>query len=237
MSGVPTLSLPEFEGPLDLLLALIERGRLPITCVSLAAVADQYLAAVRAMPAPDPELLVRFLVVAGRLLVIKSRALLPAPESDDAVEEDGAEALERRLAEYALIRAAAQRLGELEERGWRAYPPAARPLPERSVPLKGQLDPAVLVGVLRRIAPPAASRAAEAFGRARARVEDRLAGLRAALAARGKVVLESEALGGTVDEVIATLLAALELVRWGEAEIGQREAFGPIHLWRRERAE
>ena len=72
-----TFQLPAFEGPLDLLLRLIEREELDITEIALAQVADQYLAHVRAMEQPDPDSLSSFLVLAARLLLIKSRVLLP----------------------------------------------------------------------------------------------------------------------------------------------------------------
>ncbi len=74
-----TFQLPAFEGPLDLLLKLIEREELDITEIALAQVADQYLAHIRALEAPDPNALSAFLVMAARLLLIKSRALLPRP--------------------------------------------------------------------------------------------------------------------------------------------------------------
>src|SRR4249920_701495 len=68
-----TFQLPAFEGPLDLLPKLIEREELDITEIALAQVADQYLAHVRALDAPDPNALSAFLVLAARLLLIKSR--------------------------------------------------------------------------------------------------------------------------------------------------------------------
>jgi segregation and condensation protein A len=101
---VYTITLPSFEGPLDLLLRLIERAELDITTIALARVADQYLAHVRAMDEPDPESLAEFVSMAARLLLIKSRALLPRPASGvraGAADEDAdAEALARLLREY-----------------------------------------------------------------------------------------------------------------------------------------
>src|ERR1700730_10835415 len=85
------LHLESFAGPLELLLLLIEQRRLPITQVSLAQVADQYLAQVHALPALDADLLADFLVIAGKLLLLKSRALLLTEEPDPEVEEVGSE--------------------------------------------------------------------------------------------------------------------------------------------------
>src|SRR6202048_2142486 len=121
------LHLESFDGPLELLLLLIEQRRLPITQVSLAQVADQYLAQVHAQPAIDPNLLADFLVIGGKLLLLKSRALLlndePAPEVEEVASD-----LAERLATYRVFRAAAELLRELEQRGERMYPTSREPL-------------------------------------------------------------------------------------------------------------
>jgi len=79
-SSTYRVTLDVFEGPLDLLLRLIERQELDITKVSLAAVAGQYLAHVARLQEVSAANLAGFLVVAAKLLLIKSRALLPRPE-------------------------------------------------------------------------------------------------------------------------------------------------------------
>ena len=71
------IEVPAFSGPLDLLLHLIERNELDITSISLTAVTEQYLAQIEQFKADRMELLVDFLIIGARLLVIKSRALLP----------------------------------------------------------------------------------------------------------------------------------------------------------------
>lgn len=102
--------LEQFEGPLDLLLSLIEKEKLDITQVSLAQVADQYLAFIEQEESLTLENLSSFLSIAARLILIKSRALLPILEwSDD--EEEAMEDLERHLKEYQRFREAAGNLG------------------------------------------------------------------------------------------------------------------------------
>lgn len=88
--------LEQFEGPLDLLLQLIEEEKLPITQVSLAQVADQFLQYLHGVEERHPEELADFLVVAAKLVLIKSRALLPIAVDDD---EDGIN-LEEQLKIY-----------------------------------------------------------------------------------------------------------------------------------------
>ncbi len=101
--------LEKFEGPLDLLLSLIEKEKLDITQVSLAQVADQYLGYIREEEATTLENLAAFLTIAARLILIKSRALLPVLSFSDE-EEEAMEDLEHRLKAYQLFRSAAKNL-------------------------------------------------------------------------------------------------------------------------------
>lgn len=104
--------LEKFEGPLDLLLSLIEKEKLDITQVSLAQVADQYLNYIREEESISLENLSAFLAIAARLILIKSRALLPVLDFSDE-EEEAMEDLEYRLKAYQLFREASQQLGKM----------------------------------------------------------------------------------------------------------------------------
>ncbi len=108
-----TISLPTFAGPLDVLLRLIERAELDITTIALAHVADQYLVYVRTLEAVDPQGIADFVSMAARLLLIKSRALLPRPADqsrDGAGVDSDAEALAQQLREYQRYKQAASLL-------------------------------------------------------------------------------------------------------------------------------
>ena len=94
-----TVQIPVYEGPLDLLLQLIEHAELDITAVSLAEVTDQYLAHIHAMQVPADEISA-FLVVAAKLLQIKSEALLPRPPVHEGGEANLGEALAQQLRIY-----------------------------------------------------------------------------------------------------------------------------------------
>lgn len=94
-----TVTIPVYEGPLDLLLQLIERAELDITAVALAQVTDQFLAYIHQMQVPADEISA-FLVIASRLVQIKSEALLPRPPVREQGEEDPGEALARQLRIY-----------------------------------------------------------------------------------------------------------------------------------------
>lgn len=121
-----TVRVPVYEGPLDLLLQLIERAELDITAVALAQVTDQYLAYIHAMLVPAGEISA-FLVVAARLLQIKSEALLPRPPVREAGEEDLGEALARQLVIYKRFKEIANLLLERQEKGLRTYLRVAPP--------------------------------------------------------------------------------------------------------------
>ncbi len=102
------LRLPSYEGPLDVLLRLIEAQQLPISNVSLMAVLDQFLAYIASRSAPEPGEIAEFAAIAGRLTVLKSRELLPRPAP--VGEDDEPSDLVRQLEEYRAIKLAAARL-------------------------------------------------------------------------------------------------------------------------------
>ncbi len=87
----------KFEGPLDLLLGLIEKQELDITEVSLSKIADEYVSHIKGLENVRPEMLADFLVVASKLLLIKSRALLPYLQQE---EEEDIEEFEKQLKMY-----------------------------------------------------------------------------------------------------------------------------------------
>src|SRR3989344_48379 len=113
-----------FEGPLDLLLDLIEREKLPINEISLAKVTDDFLAHIRGLEIINQETLADFLVVAAELMLIKSRSLLPQLELSSE-EEESADDLARRLAEYQRLKELAKLLGGLDRRQMHIYSRAA----------------------------------------------------------------------------------------------------------------
>lgn len=127
-SEIYTVSLPVYEGPLDLLLDLIERAELDITSVALAQVTDQYLVYVRSMQGGiSPEEISSFLVIAAKLIQIKSEALLPRPPAREAGEEDPGESLARQLRLYKRFKEIAAWLEEREAQRQHTYLRVAPP--------------------------------------------------------------------------------------------------------------
>ncbi|MBO9360609.1 MAG: segregation/condensation protein A [Thermoflexus sp.] len=142
---LPPVRLPVFEGPLDLLLYLIERNDLDITQVSLAQIAEQYLEYVAILQALTLDQLAEYLVIAAKLLYIKSSLLLPRPPEPDAVEEDAGEALVEQLKAYRLFRELARRLQARE--GFTTYGRTAPP--PRLEPAGTGLEGIILEDLLR----------------------------------------------------------------------------------------
>lgn len=116
-----TVVTPVYEGPLDLLLQLIERAELDITTLALAQVTDQYLEHIHTLSNLLAEQVSSFLVVAARLLQIKSEALLPRPPTREAGEEDPGLSLARQLLAYKRYRQIADLLAAREVAGLRTY--------------------------------------------------------------------------------------------------------------------
>jgi segregation and condensation protein A len=222
------LHLETFDGPLELLLMLIEQRRLPITQVSLAQVADQYLAHVHAQDTLDAELLADFLVIGGKLLLLKSKALLLTEEPDQEAEEVASD-LADRLATYRVFRAAAEVLRELEQRGDRMYATQREPaLATGPAPLS-PIRPEALLTIWRRLVEEPQPSQIELPGIVRASVDESRARILDAVRSFGSVSFRAMA-GTTVDEVIAAFLAILELFRRGLLNIEQPQAFGDLIL-------
>lgn len=114
-----------FEGPFDLLLQLIEDEELEITQVSLAEVTDQYLGHVKELSRENLPEISDYLVIAARLVLIKSRALLPTEIAEDEEPDD----LAAQLAEYKRFKQAAAAFGERIDSGLRSYGKAPDKLP------------------------------------------------------------------------------------------------------------
>ena len=222
------LHLETFDGPLELLLLLIEQRRLQITSVSLAQVADQYMAQVHAQPALDPELLADFLVIGGKLLLLKSRALLLTEEADAEAEEIASD-LAERLATYRVFRAAAEVLRELEQRGERMYPTLREPSVTTAPAPLAPISPDALLAAMRRYATEPAPTQVDLPGISRVSVDERRAHILDALRAAPSVSFR-EVAGDTIDQVVATFLAILELFRRGMIHIEQPTPFGDLLL-------
>jgi len=228
------VQLAVFEGPLDLLLQLIERREMDITTVSLAAVTDQYLEHIRLLDAErlDAAAMADFLVVAAKLLYIKSQVLLPRPpEPLSPGEEDPGEALARQLREYKRFKQVAEGLRAREEAGLRSYPRVAPPPRiETGFRLEGvalaDLLAAVQEALARLPSPPDAESAVPGFT---VSIDDKIADIARQTAGQRQVRFRELMRAATSRvEVIVTFLALLELIRLRQVTVAQEALFGDI---------
>jgi len=135
------ISTPDYEGPLDLLLDLIEKAELDITRLALAQVTDQYLDYLKLLEERNPAQVSAFLVIAARLVFIKSSALLPpSPIADSSSEiEDTGEQLAQMLILYRKFKRVGLWLDERQSSGQRSYLRLSIPVlrPEVKLDLSG----------------------------------------------------------------------------------------------------
>lgn len=224
------IKLEKFEGPLDLLLRLIERDELDITEVSLARVTDQYIAHLERLPELSPEELADFLVVAAKLLLIKSRMLLPLLQWE---EEDDEGELERRLKMYREYVEAGRKMQELigAERFTfvREKPPVAA---AGFVPPKDMTGDklAVLFGqILSRLEPVV--KTPEAVMERTVSIHEKIGHIKNFIGKHAKLsfrkLLEK---AETRNEIVVSFLALLELIKQKHVGVSQEANFEEIHL-------
>jgi segregation and condensation protein A len=229
------LDLDAFEGPFDLLLALILKEELDLRDVDLAGIVTAFLERLAEREELDLEACGEFLVLIAALLELKARALFPDEEAEFAEldPEEAAEELARRLAEYRRAKEAAIWLRDrLASEGDRFFRLGPAPLaPKVETPLAPQ-DPEGLARVLRLLAedPPAVSLSHMALRFPP--VSQFLERFRSLLRRRTKFDFETEVAEMTRLEQASAFLALLELRRAGELSIEQAAPFGPIRAGR-----
>lgn len=234
MSEEYQVHLSIFEGPLDLLLHLVEREELDITKVALAQVTDQYLAHLSELERRQVKELADFLVVAAKLLLIKSLALLPRPPTLAPEVEDVGDELVRQLQAYKRFKEIAVLLHEREEKGLHGYvriapPPRLEPQFDLGDVSLSDLLAAVQEALEAVPAPPVGEVVAPivvTIDEQIARIEDHLTRRRQV---RFRDVLSEVS---TRVEIIVTLLALLELIKQDRALVRQEEPFGEIVIER-----
>jgi segregation and condensation protein A len=243
------LRLPAYEGPLDLLLELIESHKLDISELSLAQVADQYLNQVAAMSPPDGDIsseradaLAAFISIGGRLVLLKARQLLPAthelPEDEESAN-DARELVEMARA-YKMYRDGIAQLDQRDRDQLRSYTPIGAPPIDQSLPV-GMSD-SLTLEMLARIAQEVLDRAAEreaqeniahdaAIERQRITVRERAADLRARLMSGHIISFRSWiAAAESRLELIVSFMAVLELHKSLAIEFEQDDDFSDIQI-------
>ena len=218
------VALLNFEGPLDLLLQLVEGAKLEITTISLAEVTEQYLRHLEKLDLHEPAELNQFVELATRLTYIKSLALLPATESDS---DDEVQALRDELGEYQRYKQAAGYLDTLSQFGPRSHRRTVTPVlpPAPLAPGAITLDrlTQAFADVLSRLPAVAENGIGESIT-----LEDMMAQLVAYATSTPRPIRAF--LEGLADrtELRVAFLALLELVKSGDLSVSQGGQFGDM---------
>jgi segregation and condensation protein A len=223
--------LEAFEGPLDLLLYLIRRQNLDILDIPLAEITRQYMQYIEVMQELQLELAGEYMLMAATLAEIKSRMLLPRPQSDGAEEDDPRAELVRRLQEYERFKRAAEDIEELSRVDRDTFPASAEVVERRVVKLLPAVTMQEMLIALKDVMSRAEMFAHHHVQRERLSVRQRMSDVLSTLRTQSFVEFaqlfraEEGRMGVTV-----TFSAILELLREGLIEIVQAEQFAPIHV-------
>lgn len=242
--GIP-VKLPVFEGPLDLLLHLIESNKIDIYDIPIVMITDQYMEYIRAMEARDLNVMSEFLVMAATLLEIKAKMLLPAEVDEEGEEIDPRAELVERLLEYKMYKYMAFELKDRQSLAAKAlYKEATIPKEVESYiepvdlsELVGDMTLKKLHEIFRSILRKQEDKidpVRSGFGtieKEEVSLEDKISYVEGYVAKQRRCsfrsLLKSEA-GKSRMHVIVTFLAVLELMKTGRLLVRQEEAFGEI---------
>ena len=229
------VSLSQFEGPLDLLLHLIEKAELNIEDIFVSEITAQYLALMDDLPDVDMDRASSFLTVAAQLVLIKSRSLLPRPVAVEEGEEDPQQQLIEQLRAYKAFKEVGAALSERfeAEKGTFSRLPEDIVLPPQKVDLSNAtLDNlfAAFYAVLNREEPEEQEPTVRRVRRDVFTVRDRVKQLRTRLK-EGRVRFDELFTDtSTRMEKIVTFMALLEMLAHGEARVTQGATFAPIYI-------
>ncbi len=233
------IKFEKFEGPLSLLLKMIEMEELDITEVSLAQIADQYVDFIRNDENIDPDHMTDFLIVAARLLYLKSRALLPYLVLDDE-EEENIEELEKQLKMYKEFLLASEKIEEIlkkenimfaREFNRKVALFASKFSPPKNLSSKDMAN--VFEELLVRIKP--AEKMKEEIIERKVSMEEKILHIQKVILNKIKTSFDKiVSSNASKSEIVVSFLAALELMRQKEIVLSQEGLFGEIKIQKAE---
>ena len=226
------VTLPSFKGPLDLLLHLIKKNEIDIYDIPIALITDQYNSYLMEMEELDLEVAADYIYMAALLIHIKSKMLLPRDENAEQVEDPRAE-LVNRLLEYQRFKSVAETFAEMDVVRMGVFPrPAvshngeAAEIDISEVSLFDLIDAFRTALTRYKVNHPQAIE----LKRTLHKVSDKMRELYERLKERSPIQLQWFIEGRDRDELIATFLGVLELVRLGGISLQQGELFGDIQI-------
>ena len=243
-TGIP-VKLQVFEGPLDLLLHLIEKNKVNIYDIPIAEITDQYMEYIHQMQQEDLNIMSEFMVMAATLISIKCRMLLPKEVNEEGEEEDPREELVRQLLEYKMYKYMSYELRDrMAAAAKNVY--KAPTVPKEVLAYREPVDPEELLKGI------TLAKLNDIFQSVTRRQEDKVDPIRSKF---GKIEKEEISLPDKMEEVedyarshryfgfrdllsrqsskvqvIVTFLSILELMKMGKIRISQKETFGEIYI-------
>lgn len=231
------IKLDAFEGPMDLLMHLIEKNKVDIYDIPIAVVTEQYLEYLQQFQEFNIEVASEFLVMAATLLQIKSRILLPKMKSATVeVEEeiDPRQELVERLIEYRKFKEVSEMLNQLANDQAKLFFRMPQKLDLQYAPLD-KMDVSLLFAAFQTVLEANVDQTAlvsrEAFS-----IQDKMLDIMALVSKCREGVCFTHAFtrSGTRAELIVTFLAVLELIKLRKITIEQNHSFAPIYMKKKE---
>ncbi|MFT3922463.1 MAG: segregation/condensation protein A [Myxococcales bacterium] len=230
------LSVLGFEGPLDLLLHLIQEHELDILDLPISFVTEKYLEYLRTMEQLALDVVSEYLVMAATLAHIKSKMLLPAPpadQDDDSLEEQGdpREELVRRLLEYQKYKAAAEGLAERGLAGRDVFTRGAPAEEAKGEAPLGGMTLFQLLDAFNRVLKRANAEFSREITAERVTIQDRIHEILDMVKEQQRVSFESLFEGYvTTYDLVVTFLAMLEMGKQKLLRIYQSDSYAPIYI-------
>ena len=247
-----SFKIQQFEGPLDLLLHLIEKNKVDILDIPIAQITDQYFAYIEEMRRADMDVMSEFLVMAATLLDIKSRMLLPPEKDEEGEEIDPRSELVQKLLEYKIFKQMSYELRNREDgAGKKLFRHESIPAPVRSYREPVDLDVLLADVTLMRLH--------AVFRDVMKRQEDRIDPQHSNFGRIEKEEIDSRSVMLDVEKkimsgkkctfrslltrkkgrvyTVVTFLTILELLRMGRIGVEQEDSFGEIYITVRDRRE
>ena len=224
-----------YEGPLDLLLNLIETAELDITRLSLAKVTDQYLERLHKLEVRDPVEVSAFLIIAAKLVLIKSQVLIPRyqNETSETDEIDTGDALVRQLIQYRQIKTVAAWLREREKIGLRSYLRVSNPIKIIEKLDMQDLNVQMLANAYAQlfVLKPTPESMGNLVAISTITIRKKIGEIFSIISKNKTSTFNSLlGLGGGKLEIIVTFLALLELIKHHSIDVKQETMFGDIQI-------
>lgn len=226
------LKLPNFEGPLDLLLYLIRKNELDIKTISLAQITHEYLEYISMFQKLDLNLAGEYIMMATTLIKIKVRSLLPQEQFIESEEyEDEASLLVKKLKEYEKIKKIAMFLRERENKAIRCFPRGVTCQQRINIAGPKVLSSSVINSIFFEIFRRTRTKPVYSLSGEKYDIRKKMSYISKRITKKGILFFSDLTTEEGLEELIVTFIAILELVKLHKIKLEQKERFGTIKIY------